>query len=365
MQLPIEKAKSFYQRHARWMPALFFVFGFLADALLIHRIDDLLTILQQAVYLAVAGWLIGLELLESCGKYHPGEGLWAKAWRYREAAIHFALGALLNAYTIFYFKSASVLTSFLFVGVLVVVLMLNEFMRFGRSQSFVHMALWSLCLISFSVCVVPIAMGFLGDLPFLLAVAFSLATGGFLALRLRRLAGESRRKVVLHAVLPLALVHALFIALYFVRVIPPVPLSVSFIGIYHGLTKADGKFFLTYTDTSWKLLGNGDVNFRARPDDKIFCFARIFSPTNFKDQLVVRWLLKDPKRGWETQDAIPLPITGGREQGYRGYTVKNHYSPGTWRCQVETSDGREIGRLTFKITPDETDDERKFALQVE
>ena len=365
MQTPIAATKAFYSRNARWIPVLFFILGFLADALLLQRIDDLFTILQQAAYLIFAGWLIGLELLESCGKYHPGDGRWARLWRYREAAIHFALGALLNAYTMFFFMSASVLTSFIFIGVLVAVLILNEFMRFGRSQTFVHMALWSLCVLSFSLCVVPTLVGFIGFGPFLMAVACSLAAGVLFCLRLRRSAGENKGKVDRHAFLPVALVHVIFIALYYARVIPPVPLSVSFIGIYHGLTKAEGKYFLTYSDTSWKILGNGDVDFRARPDDKIYCFARIFSPTNFKDQLVVRWLLKDPKRGWESQDAIPLPVTGGREKGFRGYTVKNHYSEGTWRCQVETSDGREIGRLTFKVTLDPTVTERSLALQVE
>ena len=100
MQNLLEKPRALYAKHAKWVPAAFFVLGFLFDALLLNRIDDIFAILQQAVYLALTGWLINLEFLEQCGKYHPGTGLWGKAWKYREAAIHFMLGTLLNAYAL-------------------------------------------------------------------------------------------------------------------------------------------------------------------------------------------------------------------------------------------------------------------------
>ena len=43
--------------------------------------------------------------------------------------VHFFLGALLNLYAIFYFKSSSLLVSFAFLGVLVAVLLANEVRR--------------------------------------------------------------------------------------------------------------------------------------------------------------------------------------------------------------------------------------------
>ncbi len=357
--------RSYYDRHAKWMPLAFFVLGFLFDAFMLRRIDDLFAMLQQAAYLAITGTLINYELLEHCGKLQPGTGIFSKAWKYREALTHFMLGTLLNAYTIFYFKSASVVTSFVFVGFLVVILTINEFVKFGGSQTAVHMALWSLCLISYSVYIVPILAGFIGVIPFIGAMVASATLSAFVYFRLRKTASEHGPLVNKRVLLPFAVMHLLFVGLYFTQSIPPVPLSVSFIGIYHDVKKEDGKYVLSYNDTSWSLLHHGDQAFAARPDDKVYCFARIFSPARFRDEVMVRWLQRNDKGRWIAQDAIPLKITGGREEGFRGYTVKTNYSPGEWRCQIETSDNREIGRITFQVAADDSTDERPSLTDVQ
>jgi hypothetical protein len=48
-----------------------------------------------------------------------------------------------------------------------------------------------------------------------------------------------------------------------------------------------------------------------------------------------------------TTDRIPISITGGREKGYRWYTTKHRVQTGEWRVNVETEDGRILGRMTF------------------
>jgi len=63
----------------------------------------------------------------------------------------------------------------------------------------------------------------------------------------------------------------------------------------------------------------------------------------------VRWYLNEASRGWVLQDTIPINILGGRERGFRGYGVKANYQPGRWKVQVETTDGREIGRIYFRL----------------
>lgn len=280
-------------------------------------------------------------------------------WRYREAVLHFLLGTLLNSYTIFYFKSASTITSFIFIVILVAMLAINEFKRFGKSQTQVHVAFWSLCLVSYLVSLAPIVLGFMGLIPFLVALGTSVAvfSGCYALLKRGKIFSSSLLRS--YVLLPYSAIHLLFVLLYFAHAIPPVPLAVHYMGIFHDVKKGAGEYELTYTRSRWKFWQHGDQTFLARPGDTVFCFARVFSPTRFADQLQVRWLYWNDKKGWESSDAIPMPVVGGREEGFRGITKKSNFQPGEWRVQIETRDNREVGRIQFTIVRDESTEPRE------
>ncbi|HRO67670.1 MAG TPA: DUF2914 domain-containing protein [Pseudobdellovibrionaceae bacterium] len=150
--------------------------------------------------------------------------------------------------------------------------------------------------------------------------------------------------------LPGGTVLALFFAFYLLGWIPPVPLSVQEIGIYHKVEKKDGGYLVSQENPWWRFWRSGDQDFMAEPGDEIFVFVRIFSPSRFSDSVVLHWQFHDPREGWKTSDRIPMGISGGREGGYRGYASKKNYSDGEWRVLVETTDGREVGRLKFWVT---------------
>jgi hypothetical protein len=52
-----------------------------------------------------------------------------------------------------------------------------------------------------------------------------------------------------------------------------------------------------------------------------------------------------------TTDRIRYDVTGGRRNGYRGVTFKQHAPPGQWRVDVETPAGQVLGRIGFRIAP--------------
>lgn len=357
--------RDFYRRHERWLPAAFFILGFIFDAVVLRRPDEGLVIAQQAVYLALSAGLIAIELSELArGPLAPPR--WLKnVWEYREAALHFLMGTLLNAYTIFFFKSASALTSLALIAVLALVLVINEFKRFGRFQTQVHMGIWSLCLICFAVSLAPLVWGFIGAVPFVSANFAAFALMLVYRALVRRKVRERPEILGTHLLLPFAAVQIVFICLYALRVLPPVPLSASYMGIYHNVEKVPGGYRLTYTRPDEFFWQNGDQTFLYRPGDSIYCFVRIFAPAGFKDELRVRWLFDDPSRGWQAFDAIPLPILGGREEGYRGYTKKSNFQPGRWRVQVETPDGHEIGRITLRVIEEDLLELRREKYQIQ
>jgi len=348
----LERFKKFYHEHEPACTAGFFAAGFLFDTLVVGRIDKLHNIIHQAVYLSLCALFTSLELRERHGGFTPPERF-KTAWRYHAGATHFMLGTLLNIYTLFYFKSASMGASFLFLLLLAALLAINELKPFEKSGTLLRTSLFSLCLVSYFTYLIPTLMGRIGALPFLGSLIAASGCVALLAWRLvARLPGQ-RGEVHRHVVYPFAAVAALFAILYFAKAIPPVPLSLSEIGVYHEVRRDGARFALTSTRPRWKFWQRGDQTFLARPGDAIYCWVSVFSPTNFRERLEVHWRFREPD-GWGEPEKIPLPITGGRDEGWRGFTAKANHKPGRWRVEIVTSDGRELGRIALTVAPDDS-----------
>lgn len=346
------RALAFYQAHEPACTVAFFVAGFLFDTMAVGRIDKLHNILHQASYLTLCALFTGWELREKYGLFQPPPRL-KTVWAYQAGATHFMLGTLLNIYTLFYFKSASLMTSFVFMLLLAALLAINELKPFEESGTTLRLSLFSLCLISYFTYLVPTLVGSIGVLPFFGTLIASSGCIALVAWWLGRGLPDAATVVKHHLLAPYAVVLLLFAGLYFAKVLPPVPLSLSEIGAYHEVRRDGDRFVLVSTRPRWRFWERGDQTFLARPDDKLYCYASIFSPTRFRERLQVRWLFRSPTEGWTEFDAIPLEISGGRDGGWRGFTVKGKWKPGRWRVRVETSDGRELGRLDLTVVLDE------------
>jgi hypothetical protein len=285
---------------------------------------------------------------------------WQGAWRYQGLILHFFLGTLLNLYSFFFFKSASLFTSLIFVIFLMALIGANEMPRFHKASINIKWSLLVICIFSFFSMLYPKFLGFVGWLPFTLSAA---TTGLLCYLHFRWLMKkQSDRLHLMKAfVAPGVGVIAGVMVLYFLGLIPPVPLATKNMGIYHGVEKREGLYYLSHEKPWWRLWQRGDQEFYAAPGDKLIVYAQIFSPANFSDEVYIHLLFKAPRQGWITADKIRMSISGGRQDGFRGYAMKENYQEGTWRAQVETSDGREIGRLYFNVYKrEDTDSNRSF-----
>jgi hypothetical protein len=346
----IERLRLYYARNEQKVAVLSFICGFLFDILMVDRADSWHAIFQQVLYIAVILAALTQMFLEEGGAAPDPAGLpLLKRWyyQYRSAVVHFFLGTLLNVYTIFFFKSSSLLVSFGFLAFLVLLLWANESERvksMGLSFKFTLLALCTLC---FSANVVPIFVGSIGMTVFLVSMLAGCLPLAGVAWWVRRrkpdLFPRARRQILV----PLGGVLAGFLVFYWFRLIPPVPLSIPFIGVYHAVEKSQDGYRLSHERPIWRVWQHGDQEFLAQPGDRVFVFFRIFSPTRFSDQVQMRWYWQDSARGWVPQDTIPIKIVGGRAEGFRGYGFKSNYQPGEWKVQVETNDGREIGRVYF------------------
>lgn len=362
----VEKFKNqfldYYQRHEALVSISVFVAGFLFDIFTLGQIDDLLNLVQEAIYLMILGTFLICEIKIKTGNLVLS-GRAEKFWRYHDLMVHFLFGSLLSAYTIFYYTSASAITSFLFILLLAGLMLANEFPQIQKVGLPVRVILFSICVLSYFAFLYPILLGHVGLVPFWLGFISSL---GFLAMvwKLNFKGGAQHEILKKHVLIPAVAVHLVFLLGYYFSLIPPVPVAVKKIGVYYDVEKRDGLYIGSYLKPFWKFWQKGSQTFLTRPGDKVVILLSIYSPARFEDKIYLKWWFDDPKLGWTLQDTIPLTILGGREEGFRGFGSKQFYSLGDWEVLIETSDGRQVGNIQLTIEQDTSTDVRNFETDI-
>jgi hypothetical protein len=322
-----------------------FVAGFLFDFLTMQRIDAWLDLAFQLAY------LLGLTALLV---FHD------RKWPYHVEALHFLYGGLLSAYVVLYFRSSTFARPLIFLVLLVTVMVVNEVPRVRSAGHRLRLGIYALCVLSFLTYFIPILVGRMGGWVFLLSLIVSGAIV-WVVTRFLTEPGPERRRARLRLFAPAAGVLAAIAVLYVLRLIPPVPLSVQFQGIYHRVERDARGYTLTYDPPSWAPWRRDSRPFERRSGDRVYYFARVFAPTGFSHRVLIRWEVYDERREqWLTTDRIPFNVVGGRADGFRGWAVKANIAPGRWRVTAETDDGRAIGTISFTVQDDEETGERAW-----
>jgi hypothetical protein len=337
------KLLKLYLKNKQFLPASFFLAGFLFDILTLGRIDDLSNIIMQVIYIAAAYASLTIELKDLHQTETQNKAL-KLFYQYHDEIYHFLVGGLLSIYTLFFFKSASALSSILFLLIMFTILIVNEFDSIKKSGKTFRMILFFICLACFSFVITPMIFGQVGALIFAASIFFASIFYALVIYSWKSIESLEMKKLIY---IPNTII-GLFILLYLLKLIPPIPLALEKIGVYHKVEKDYPIYYLHHQKPWWKFWHNGDQDFIAGNEDKVYVFARIFSPGGFKDQVYLHWQTY-LEGEWKTSDKIPMTITGGRDKGFRGYAFKSNYTSGEWRVLVETKGGREIGRINFDI----------------
>lgn len=344
-----------------FLPVVFFFAGVTYDTVTLTRIDRLLDNLILLLYLSLLGLLIVLTGRADIGRNGSVEasvGSWdaanlvVRSRPYYPMAIQFLLGGLFSAYTIFYSQSASLTTTAVFFFVLVAFLVANELLRDRLSSLRLLVSLYALVTFSFFTFFLPVLTGFMNTAVFLLGAVLSVVvTLRVVELVYQGAPTRSRHEIRLTGLPAIALIGVL-VGFYFLKWIPPVPLSMKFGAAYHKIAKVDDVYQLSFEKGAWyQFWKRSDDPFRG--EDPAYCFTAVFAPVDLHTTIYHRWQYRDARgrsaRNFSMTDRIPITIAGGRERGYRGYTVKQRLIPGDWRVDVETEEGRVIGRVSFRV----------------
>lgn len=345
------------KRHAN---IIFFVGGFLFDSLTMTRIDSAVDLIIQLVYLIVITVIVIAQVRAAHGLWTPS-GRLARYWPYETEVLHFCYGGLLSGFIVFYFKSTSFSRSFVFLTLIAVLMVANEMPQIRKWGTQLRLGLYAFCIVSYLNYLLPVLVGRMGWHVFLLGWAFAVGVTFQVLKKLASYSADSTSALKQMGRAP-AIVLLLVLTLYSLKLIPPVPLSLQHLGIYRNVEKTGSTYVLTKRVPKWYAFWRTDNRvFPARAGDEIYSFVSVFAPRRFSHSIYIRWSFYNPvKKEWLTADRLPIALAGGRKDGFRGFTRKEHYEPGNWRVEVETEDGRVLGSKSFVVEADASTGERRL-----
>lgn len=353
-----EKLQHVFNRYERWAFSGSMLLGFIVDSLTLTRIDLLFDNLVLFFYLGVAVMGIAITNLYDTGVWRgtpDGVRLLHRIPTYARTLspflMQYAFGGLLSGFFVFYWRGASFSTSWLFLVLLLGLLVGNEFFRTRYQQFLFQVSILFFVLYSYMIFFVPVVVGAMGPWIFLLSGAVSVGSMSLLLYGFSYLMPATRQQLRIAVAGSISGIFLIMNAMYFLNILPPLPLSLKEAGVYHEITRIDGGYRASVEEQPWYAFLPLRTTVHLVPGRPVYFYSAIFAPTRLAGiRIVHHWqYFNETKDGWESRSRVEYAITGGQDGGYRGYSLKTNMEPGLWRVRVETVRGQVVGEKRMYV----------------
>lgn len=338
------------RRLADYLPVIFFFGGFVWDALTIGRnvMPSDLAIFTAYLFAAAAIlYIIGRpvdETVDGAEKPQAKVLLLLKKLhtpRLPYFLLQFLFGSLFSALFILYFKSSSHWLAWLTSLLLGMLLVANEFLESEYKRFTLSWSMFGLCAMLLFNFALPFLLGSIHAIWFYSSTLLGAALAFWLYKKTPQHYGSIK---------PVGLIAALLMFAYAADMIPPVPLVKRDVAVAYELNKVDGQYLLKQQAAPWWVLWRKTSDdLQLVPGQRVYCFSSVFAPPGLQTRLVHRWQRYDKKSGWQTQSKAGFSLSGGRYDGFRGYTYKSNLAEGDWRVSVETENEKTIAVYPFSV----------------
>jgi hypothetical protein len=347
----LTRFKQFHQKYRKYIILMAVLLGFLVDIITLTQIDRVFDNIIFITHLTIIGGLI-IALFSKNTK----RGI---RWKIPEreklfnTIITFSFGALFSGFIIFYSRSGSFASSWPFILLLAALMIGTEVKRAYYQNIIFQISFFYLALFSYLIFFLPVVFAKVGVEMFIASGVASLVVIFLYTRFLKKIDKtihlEYRKKIWTRVVA----IFLLFNFLYFTNIIPPVPLSLKFKGVYHDLqTTGENTYSGVYEEAPWyNIFGKRSRTIHKETGESVYVFASVFAPTRLKTSIFHSWHYYDSEAvRWVKTDRIKIPISGGRDEGFRGYSMKRNLWAGKWKVIIETERGQRLGQIRFTIS---------------
>ncbi|HEY4115929.1 MAG TPA: DUF2914 domain-containing protein [Rhizomicrobium sp.] len=343
-------AAGWLTRHERILSMLAMVGGFGFDNYAFRRIDLPNTQAVFAGYLSLAA--LSMIVLHRLAARAAAGKPWPKWRTILPMATQFALGGLWSAFLVFYSRTAVLGTSWPFLLVLGAILLGNEILKRYHARLVFTAVLFFFASFSYTTVTLPIFTHTIGLLTFLFGGFLALVVFWFFCGILSVVGAEQWGRAKLKIAGGVLLVYATLNAFYFTGILPPLPLAMAAGEVYHSVKRVGEVYQAVGEPQPWLTRFGAPEIVHVKPGEPLSVYSAVFAPIALSTRIVHRWQHYDTKSGrWHTVSNLAFTITGGRDGGYRAYSVTHHIVPGDWRVDVTLPDGHIIGRVRFVVEP--------------
>ena len=342
----MERLRAFVARNKRHISTLVFAGGFVADVFTLPLLDVSEVEVLFAVYLAAAGLLMlgSYAFLYRATSVPTGT---MPMTGFLPLSVQFLLGALLSGLLIFYTESASLSASWPFLAILAAVFLGNEVLRKYRERFTFQVILFFFTLYAYLIFVLPVLAGSMGPVVFIGSGVSALLIFLFFVRLLRRVGGPFPQGLPRLIGLWTISIFFLVNVSYFAGILPPIPLALKDSRVYHQISRSGDGYALTGEPVSrftWRTVVHH------MPGMPLYAYSAVFAPVSLSTAIVHRWeRFDEAARVWVLESRVSFPISGGRENGYRGYSLKDDPREGAWKVVIETGNGQRIAEMRFDV----------------
>lgn len=347
--------ESFIERNKTYVLPAIILSGFIIDTLTLGQVDRAFDNLVIVFHLLVVG--ISIALLFSVNSRL------GKKWKISNhdakinALMLFSFGGLFSGFTVFYAKSGSLISSWPFILILIVFMIGTEIQKKYFQKIIFQISLFYVALFSYLIFSLPVLVSRMGPGIYMisgLAGLFIMSVYLVMLSKINKPLLVANKKPLIIRIISIFLI---FNFLYFANVIPPIPLSLKFRAVYHDFSRIQAvEYRGSYEEApNWEFWRKRSRVFNRTPGEPVFVYTEVYAPVNLGVDIYHKWQYFDStKTRWVETSSIKIPITGGRAEGFRGFSKKSNVWPGSWRVKVTTSRGQTVGEIRFKIKDVET-----------
>ncbi len=340
------KIFNFFQRNGKLLTPIALLGGFLLDNLTLRRSDLLAENILLSIYFVFifSGLLI----------WHKIDSKQKKTVKNIEVQsivfliIQFIFGGLFSSLTVFYIKSSSFIASWPFLVILFVGMISTEYFKKHFTQFLVQLGTLYVLLFTYSIMIIPIFFKQISPFVFIISGVVSLIIITLYLVLFKKVVSDLFKNKRKYLVGIIGGIFILINTLYFLNVIPPIPLILKESGIYQTVKKESGNYLFSYFKSNFSFI-KMKKEYIVPNGSPIYFYSSIYAPVKFQQRIVHEWQRKNSKGDWVVISKIVFPIYGGKDSGYRGYSINDKATKGDWRVLVKTEAGQVLGVEIFGI----------------